>query len=181
MHLSVRVRRAVTVVVLALAGAAVATAAEEMPVPPAVQAAMFSKIFPFVRTLDRQEVHIVIVYAPEQKSDRAGAVGALRQGFHDVGLDAEGIGADELPHSIGKAKVAYLFPGATTPAVLDAIASAKVLSISGAPSLAEGGAVSIAIGARANKPEILVNPQRLKVEGQEISSQLMPMARVVGG
>src|SRR5581483_8869550 len=107
-------------------------------------------------------------------------VNALRQAFHDVGLDAQGVSSDQLGGKLAKGGVAYVLPEAATPAVLDSIASAKALSISGAPALAESGAVSIAIGIKANKPEILVNTQRLKTEGQEISSQLMALARAIG-
>jgi len=170
----------VLAVVAVLVAGAPTFASEDMPVPLPVQAAMFSKIFAYVRTLDRQTVRVVIVYPPEQRAQLQTTVNGLRQAFHDAGLDAQGVSSDQLAGKLGKGAVAYVLPEAATPGVLDAVAGAKALSISGAPALAEAGSVSIAIGIKANKPEILVNTQRLKTEGQEISSQLMALARAVG-
>jgi hypothetical protein len=53
------------------------------------------------------------------------------------------------------------------------------LSISGDPSLAASGDVSVSIGEVDARPQIIVNMSRLKAEGHELSAQLLKLAKIV--
>ncbi len=54
-----------------------------------------------------------------------------------------------------------------------------VLSISGVPSLAEEGNVSIGLGAESGKPRIIINLNRVKSENHELSAQLLESSKIV--
>jgi hypothetical protein len=75
--------------------------------------------------------------------------------------------------------VVYLMPGADSASTRKYCTESGVLSISGIPSFAENGDVSISVNKKASGTEILVNMRRLKAERHEFSSELLKLTRVI--
>jgi TonB family protein len=159
-----------------------APAAAQAPVPPALQAQTFDKIFAFDRALgDRSRVKVLLVH-PE------GAGGAtattLQRAFGAAGIVAEPVA---LPAAIERLRapapglVVYLLPGTATPELLAAAATARALTIAGEAAMAEQGKASIGLALRGDKAEIVVNFDRVEREGHDFSAQLLQFARVVRG
>lgn len=73
----------------------------------------------------------------------------------------------------------YFLPAVDRTEVKRLCSQHRVLSLSGVPRLAEVGGVSIAVGLKNGRPEILVNLNEAQAEGQELSSELLRLARVI--
>ncbi|MGH9362627.1 MAG: hypothetical protein ACRD2T_11995, partial [Thermoanaerobaculia bacterium] len=154
---------------LLLAARGVPAAAEAMPVPPKLQMAIFKRIFQYDRTLaGKGPVQVLVVHSgmPARELDE------LLADFRWAAIPATAVHVQELEEKIRPGTVAYILPGVTPSAFMAHCAEHEVLSISGLPSLARGGSVSIAIGAGGDgRPEILVHRGRLKVEKHDISAE----------
>jgi len=162
-------------VALLLCGLAVAAGAFAQTVPPATQAATFGKIFGFDRAIDRAKLHVLLVGDPGTKD----AAAALQAAFAGIGITAEPVPSASARGRFEPGGVAYLLPGAATPALLDAAAAAHTLTVAGDASLAEAGKVSVGLGMRGDKPEIVVNLERVQQEGHDFAAQLLSFARVI--
>ena len=73
----------------------------------------------------------------------------------------------------------YLLPDVNTAQVKPFCTDGGILSISGVPSFADSGYVSVSIGEQDNRPQIIVNLSRLKSEGHQLSAELLKLARVI--
>ena len=135
--------------------------AQKMPVSPLVQAALLKKIFKFDKALSAKETVTVTVI---------GGGDEILSALKSVGINATsgtGVGGD----------VVYVGSDPTTKA---ATAKAGVLSVSGIPSNAEKGFVSIGFGVEeGGKPKIVINMTQLKAEGHELSADLLVLARII--
>ncbi len=137
--------------------------AQEMAVPANLQAALFKKIFSFNKTLTAKgNVEVAVIGAGADEVVSA---------FKSVGLNAKA--ADQ----IGGASVVYVMPGAPAPKAQSA--SKGVLSISGVTSYVEDGKVAIGLGVEGGKPKIIIHMAQLKAEGQELSADLLKIAKVI--
>ncbi|HET9767065.1 MAG TPA: TonB family protein [Thermoanaerobaculia bacterium] len=170
-------RAATALAALLLAAPALA---QTSPVPPALQATTFDKIFDFDRALgDRVTLKVLLVH------DGAGggrdAAVALQGAFTAAAIAAEPVALPAAAARFRSGTVAYLLPGAATPELLEAAASAKVLTICGDAALAEQGKASVGLALRGDKAEIVVNLDRVAQEGHDFSAQLLKFARVVRG
>jgi TonB family protein len=157
----------------------VATAAgAQAPVPPALQATTFDKIFGFDRALgDRANLKVLLVHEAAGAKDAA----ALQQAFTAAAIPAEAVLAAAAAARLGPGVVVYLLPGAASDALLKAAAAAHVLTIAGDGALAEQGKVSVGLNLRGDKAEIVVNLDRVAQEGHDFSAQLLKFAKVVRG
>jgi TonB family protein len=173
-------RRAAAALFAALALlAALPVRAQTSPVPPTVQATTFDKIFDFDRALgDRVKLKVLLVH--DAASGRDAAI-ALQQAFGAAAIAAEAVPLSAAAGRLQPGVVAYLLPGTATPELLNAVAMAKVLTISGDAALAEQGKASVGLAMRGDKPEIVVNLDRVTQEGHDFSAQLLKFARVVRG
>ena len=70
-------------------------------------------------------------------------------------------------------------PGVDYGAVNAFATSQGFLSISGLPSLAESGRVSVSVDMAGDRPPVVVNVPRLTAEGHELSSELLRLARII--
>jgi len=150
---------AMVIALLAVFGAK--AVAQEMPVPVPMQAALLKKILSFDKALaGKGSISVVVM----------GGGGEIVSAFNGVGLAAtssSSVGGD----------VVYVGPGAPAPKA--ATAKAGILSVSGVPSNAEKGLVSIALDVEGGKPKIVVNLAQLKAEGHELSADLLKLAKVI--
>lgn len=179
LDLSPAKRRAAALVAIALF-APTGVPAQGSPVPPALQATTFDKVFDFDRALgDRSKLKVWLVHG-SAGGGRDAAV-ALQGAFSALAIAAEPVALPAAAARFQSGTVAYLLPGAATTELLEAAASAQVLTISGDAALAVQGKVSVGLALRGDKAEIVVNLDRVAQEGHDFSAQLLKFARVVRG
>ena len=153
-------------------------ACAQAQVSPPLQASTFDKIFDFDRALvDRVKLKVLLVH------DAAGrdAAVALQQAFSAAAIAAEPVPLSAAVARFGEGMVAYVWPTTATPDLLKAAATARVLTIAGDAALAEQGKVSVGLGMRGDKADIVVNLDRVGQEGHDFSAQLLKFARVLRG
>ena len=155
--------------------APLAASAQKMAVAPGAQPATFEKIFGYDRALgDRSKLQVLIV------ADAATpALTELEGAFRSLGIRAERVAPGALASRLAPGVVVYLTAESATPALLEQVARAKVLSIGGDPALAEAGRVGVALGDAGGKPEIVVNLDRVTAEGHDFAAQMLKVSRVV--
>jgi TonB family protein len=152
--------------------------AQGMAVAPAAQPALFDKIFGYDRALgDRSRLQVLLVGGEGD----AASLAQIEAGFRQLGIRAEQVAAAAVGARLGPGTVVYLTGETATPAMLEQLARARVLSIGGDPALAESGRAAVALGDNAGKPEIVVNLDRVAAEGHDFPAQMLKLARVVRG
>ncbi len=150
--------------------------ADEMPVPTSLQVALLKKIFEYDRTLPTQRsVRVAVVH----EGTEGASTREIVKEFRDGGVEATALPVGALEASLGSIDVLYLAPGVDPGLVQGWCARERVLSVSGLPELATTGKVSVGIGLKDQKPEILVHIRRVKAEGHELSSGLLSLATVI--
>ena len=132
-------------------------------VPANLQAALFKKIFAFDKTLQAKGVEVAVL----------GGGDDIVAAFKDAGINVKAVSGNQVP---GGVSVVYVVGAASTK---QQTASKGVLSISGDVSNVESGKVAIALGIEGGKPKIIINMAQLKAEGQELSADLLKIARVI--
>ncbi|HEX5758823.1 MAG TPA: hypothetical protein VF121_06475 [Thermoanaerobaculia bacterium] len=169
--------RSIAALTLALLAIASAAGAEAMPVPPKLQMAIFKRVFQYDRTLaGKGPVQVLVVHndMPARQLEE------LLATFRWAEIAAVPVHVAELAQRIRPGSVVYILPGVSPAAFMAHCAAHEALTISGLPALAQGGSVSIAIGAGGDgRPEILVHRGRLKVEKHDISAELLKLARIL--
>jgi hypothetical protein len=141
---------------------AIALPAQDMPVPIAVQARFFKKVFVYDKTVPRENIAIAIVYSEASADVKDDIIEA----FGSIGIKAIGVKGGQLA-SLSNVNVVYYAPGADLRAVKDYCRINGVLSITGLPNLARNGDISIALDVVNEAPKVIVNPDRLKTEKQD--------------
>ena len=161
------------------------------------QGEVFKKVLAYDRTFKRaQTIHVFIVGAV--KGD--GEVEELAGGFRKVGIQSTIIwenerielrSNDQIVVVSGeggvhtdeswtlKSSVVYFLPGIEVAAIKQFCTDAGVLSISGTPSFADAGDVSVSTDPEAGGSQIVVNLTRMREEKHELSADLLRIARVV--
>ena len=156
-------KKVFTVIFLLLGLITVNSFAQEMAVPANLQAALFKKIFSFNKTLTAKgNVEVAVIGSGADEVVSA---------FKDAGVNAK------AASDIGGASVVYVMPGAASPKAQSA--AKGVLSISGVTSYVENGSVAIGLGVEGGKPKIIINMAQLKAEGQDLSADLLKIAKVI--
>ncbi|MBK8946119.1 MAG: hypothetical protein IPM32_12725 [Ignavibacteriae bacterium] len=139
------------------------TFSQDMAVPANLQAALFKKIFSFNKTLVAKGNFEVAVIG-------SGA-DAIVAAFKEAGINAK------VSSDIGNSAVAYIMPG--TASLKSQTSSKGVFSISGVTSHVESGNVAVGLGVEGGKPKIIVHMAQLKAESQEMSADLLKIAKVI--
>jgi hypothetical protein len=160
---------------LGLALAVPHVSSEEMPVPLDLQAALFKKIFDYDRTLQNRPEVLVAVIGPDDSPVSEQVVAA----FVAAGIRAERIDPSDLEKRLLDVAVVYVTPGLDFGFLSSFCERNGVLSISGNPEFVLRGDVAIGVGAKEQKPEILVHLRRVKTEGHDLSAGLLEVARVI--
>jgi len=128
-------------------------------VPPAIQAALFLKIFGLNNDMNGgKDISVHVVSSPEFEKEMKKAVGKA------VGKSKITVveGSSELPSQ--KPSVIYVSDPEKADEVMKYTRSNKILSITGTPDLVAKG-VSLGLGASGGKPKILLNMPASKYEG----------------
>jgi hypothetical protein len=149
---------------------------ENMSVATEVQATMFKKIFSYDRALNSSgDIAVILVGSKEEKDTATELVKA----FDDVGIFAAFINTGVIDGDLRPNTVVYIMAGADNDQVKQFCTDNGVLSISGLTTLAKEGHASVSIGEGSQRPQIIVNMNRLLEEGHELSADLLKLARVI--
>ncbi len=157
----------------ALAGTAVA---QDMPIPPKLQAALFQKIFAYDKTLGGAAAAKVLVVYPDTAP---GPRDELVKSFTELGVAVTSAKLSGLALAIGSSNVVYLLGGAGTDAAKEMCAQHKVLAVSGVPAYADSGTVAVALDTVDDRPKILVNMGALRASEHQLSPDLLRLAKVI--
>jgi hypothetical protein len=149
--------------------------AQEMPVPLELQTEIFKRIFSYDRSLEGQPILVFVVHGEEGAESKD----EILRAFEAAGIDSVAVDLETLPDQTQAPAAVYLPPDIDPEAVKQYCAENSVLSISGVPSFASDGSVAVSIGEEGGRPQIMVNMDRLKAEGHDISAQLLKLARVI--
>ncbi len=141
-----------------------ALSAQEMPVPVAVQARYFKKVFVYDKTIPKDGIKLLVVYGDATPGD---VKDEIVDAFNTIGIKATAAKGSQIATAGAGVNVVYFAPGGDLKAVKEFCKSNGILSISGLPNLANNGDVSIAINAVNDAPKVVVNPDRLKTEKQD--------------
>lgn len=142
--------------------------AQSMSVPANLQAALFKKIFAFDKTLKSKGNIEVTVLSADGSGDE------IVSAFKGAGVNAKVVKGSQIPSGTS---VVYLMPGVSS--TKQQSAQKGVLSITGVASYVQDGKVAIGIGVEGGKPKILIHMGQLKAEDQEVSADLLQIARVI--
>jgi hypothetical protein len=149
---------------------------QEMPIPSDLQAPIFKKILTYDRALQGRSD--IVVYLVGSESEQS-SMQTLADAFRAVGLVPEIVNSGTLDGNASPSSVVYMMSGADKEQVAGYCAEKKILTISGVAPFAEQGHVAISIGEKGGRPLIIVNLPRLKVEGHELSSDVLKLAKVI--
>jgi len=145
--------------------------AQEMPVPVNLQGALFKKIFNFNKTLLSNGIKLAVVFGD------AGIKDEVIEAFKQFGFFPSSVSINDIEKEIKNYTVVYITPGCRS---LKSLSDKnKVFTISGLPSLAEKGEVSIAIGVESGRPKILINKKKAEAEGQELAPDLLKISKIL--
>jgi hypothetical protein len=147
--------------------------AEDMPVPPELQVAIFKKVFNYDKTIPGGAPKMLVAYTDASAAVKDQVVKA----FKDAGVTVTAAKADQLAGALEGVNVLYVAPGVT--GVKQICQKNGILSITGIPSLVESGEVSVGLAVVDNKPKIVVHLGRLKAEGHDMSANLLQLAKII--
>jgi hypothetical protein len=146
-----------------------ATAASGL-VPPRLQATVFKRIFAYDRALQTESPVVLI---PEGETDTA-----IELAFREVGIRVIRAKLAELQNAEGGNSVVYL--SNATPEIRAICAARNLLTISGTPSLAAQGDVTVALQLKPDgRAEILIHRARAKEEGRDLASALLSLSTIM--
>ena len=145
------------------------------------QCAMFKRIFTYDKSLrDSDKIIVLVVGQTNDSPDIADVAQAFRaKGMYPAPVTVDGLNADLTATLSPHSTVIYVMPGIDYNAVSAFASSRGFLSVSGDPSLAESGQVSVSVDMAGSPPQVVVNMPRLTSEGHELSSALLKLARVI--
>jgi len=154
-------------------GSVVTVQAQDMPVPPELQAAIFRKIFEHDRNLAvGTSPRLLIAFS----ADYSQLKNRLVRAFEGVGIKPS---AEPDDHIMNISQVDVLYLATQRKSFRQLCEQNSVLSITGFPSLVENGEVAIGLTATENKPKIVIHRKQLKAEGHELANTLLQLAKLV--
>jgi hypothetical protein len=169
-----------------------AAAAQEMQVPVATQIQLFLKVLTFDRQMRSRAGTEVVVGVAYQSGSRASAIAgdvALRAlGLaHDSvdGLPVRAVAIDldneALAGALAKYRVAVLYVaplrGVDVASIASAARAAHVMTMTGVPDYVARG-LSVGVRLQRDRPKLLVNLTASKLEGSDLSAELLKLAVV---
>jgi len=185
----------VTSVVLIMALSARIASPQDMPVPMEIQLPLLLKILSADRQLRERagdELVIAVFYQPRynasveametllKEADRPIDPPIPDQPIRLVPVPLEGEPNWDSLLSALEVDVCYLAPLRATglAPILSATRARKIVTCTGVPEYVESG-VTVAFGAKAGKPQIIINLESARAEGADFTSQLLKLARII--
>ncbi len=168
---------------------------QEMPVPVDIQYSLFQKILTYDRNLKSRGTEKLVVGIIYQEKFRMSLVAKdnFMAAFNASATKTiEGIAIECIAINIGDSKditekiadadvnILYVAPLRVPPLkeIADFCTEKQILTLSGVPEYIKSG-LSVGIGQKGNKPEILINLKSAKAEGSNFSSNLLKLATVL--
>lgn len=143
---------------------------------------IIKRVFSYDRHLRDSERVVVLVVASDRESPELNdVVSALRtNGLYPAVVAPTELASKDLTATLTpESTVVYVADTADVETVKAFAAEKGFLTVSVQPFLAEAGDVSVSVAMEDGQPQIVVNLPRLRVEGHEISSELLNLARVI--
>lgn len=181
-------------IILLVVGWSTISNAQEMAVPVNIQAALFSKILPFDRNLPRTgqgKITIGLVYQSrfkmsfEARQEFADAMASLPgekigvTPFEVVDIDLDKV---DLRSTALMDRVDALYVAPVRAFSMEQITmvsrTRNILTLTGIPEYVEEG-ISVGIGSKAGKPQVLINLKSARLEHADFSSKLLKISRIV--
>jgi hypothetical protein len=152
-------------------------AAQEMPVPASLQAAILAKVLHYDRTLQEAKapIHVLIAY----KGTLPDFTGELIDGLESANVTAEAVEVSRLRDHLNDLSVVYLAPGVDPGALADAAKGKNVLFVTGVPSWVREGRAALGFDSKGGKPRLVVNQTRLRASGHQFSADMLRLAEIV--
>jgi hypothetical protein len=147
--------------------------AEDLTVPPDLQAAIFKKVFGYDKSIQEGSLKMLVVFSDSSSTVKDEMVKA----FKDSGVTVSAAKSDELAGSVSGVSVMYILPGVS--GARQVCQKNGILCITGTPSLVESGEASVGLSLLDNKPKILIHLKELKAEGHDLSANLLQLAKVI--
>jgi hypothetical protein len=147
--------------------------AEDMPVPPELQVAIFKKVFNYDKTIPGGAPKMLVAFTDSSAAIKDQVVKA----FKESGVTVTAAKADQLAGALEGVNVLYIAPGVT--GAKQICQKNGILSITGIPSLVESGEASVGLAVVDSKPKIIVHLGRLKAEGHDMSANLLQLAKII--
>lgn len=153
----------------------VAAPAHAMPVPPKIQAMLFTKILAYDRAIGKQKGFVVLVV-----KDDAGVSATITTAFTKMGIDARETPQEALRKQMTAVDAVYVTPGVPVDPISKLCERFRKLSMTGVPALVVSGEVSVGLGTKDNgRPQIIVNLLRADKEKRGFEAGLLSIARVI--
>ncbi|MHB8093483.1 MAG: YfiR/HmsC family protein [Candidatus Aminicenantales bacterium] len=171
--------------------------AQDMPVPVGLQAQIFIKVLLFDRTYERRTEDGLVVAVLYQEEFRrsflakeefaAAAADWVDQSsgdvsFRSVFIDVDRAGALSESLAAAGADILYVAPLRSFDVGLIARTACdmRLPAYTGVPEYLSSG-LAVSLDLQDNKPRILINLKAAKEMGAEFSSQILILARIIGG
>jgi len=166
---------------------------QEASVPVAVQISIFLRIVAFDRALTLRAPQEIVFGIAYQRGNRASVLArdeasrALRASEDGVGgirirIEPIDLDAARLSEEILRLRLTHLYVTplrATDLATITALTrAASVLTLAGVPAYVAAG-LSIGVELRDGRPRILINLAASRLEGADLSSELLKLATIV--
>jgi uncharacterized protein DUF4154 len=166
-----------------------------MPVPPQLQASIFTKILTFDRNLKARagkEIRIGVLYQKKVRTSleaqeefvaaMCGNPGRRIDGLPVTCIAIEWTSAPEVDAAVVRQgiRVLYVAPLRAV-AIREIVAisrSRRVTTLTGVPDYVESG-IALGLSLREERPLILVHISAARAEGADFDSQLLKLARIV--
>jgi hypothetical protein len=172
-----------------------AAAAQEVAVPVDVQVPLLVKVLGFDRKLAsaaEEDLVVGVLYQGKFRTSvnvAAGVQEAIKRlpGSALAGRRVRGLGIDlddtpTLGAALSRLQVSVLYVSPLRAvdlrAVMSACRSAGVTTVTGVTDYVETG-LAIGIGAKGDRPEIVINLAASRAEGADLNAQLLKLARIV--
>jgi hypothetical protein len=153
----------------------------ETPVDSDQQCSMFKRIFSYDKHLrESDKIVVLVVGQTADGADVEAVVSAFRdKKMYPAPVTVSGLTSDLTATLSQQSTVVYVMAGVDYAAVEAFAANHGFLTISGTPTLVESGRVSVSVDLENNRPQVVVNMARLTIEGHELSSELLKLARII--
>lgn len=154
--------------------------AESMVVPSKIQAALFLKILSYDRKI-KSNIKIGIINGGSKNDIEQSFESLQGQKISGYSFSVTTLSLSDLSSLKSKdVDILYVTPEnkANINTIVKSSRSNGVLTITGVPEYVEQG-VSVGIGVKSGKPEILVNLSSSKAEDRDLSAQLLKLCSIV--
>lgn len=172
---------------------ATVAAAQEMPVPVAIQIPLFLKVLSFDRQLHARAGAEIVLGVVYQRGNRASvnakdevmlALNAVRDSVDGLPVRATAIDLDKeaLAGALTKYRVTVMYVAPLRAIDIATVAAAAraahVTTMTGVPDYI-GRGLAVSVRLRGDRPKLLVNLAAARLEGADLSAELLKLAVVI--